>query len=254
MLHNRTPEDRRWLRERVLVDGGKVALDRGREWADALGVELAVCHRGPGMPVQDGRNVQVPRTFRPARVAAQLVVVDAAAGHVRWRVRRAVSPLLVARGAPGSGRILAAVDFGDPADHVLAWVARLAHRRQARVTLIHSIEPGIDAAEWMANFGGSNADFVPDDIDARRSAAAGRLFELLAHHALAGDVQVGEGPPARFVLDVARTVKPELVVIGAPRHHGFLHVLHRTVADEVAASSAASVLVVPHRPHLRVPE
>jgi nucleotide-binding universal stress UspA family protein len=231
-----------------------MAIEHGRQWAEALGVELVVCQRRPGAAEAGGRNVQVPRTFRPARVAARLVVVDAAAGHVRWRVRSAASPLLIARPSPSTGRILVALDLNDPAEHALELIARLAHARQAEVTLLHSIEPGIHAVQWLADFAGSTAEFVAQNVDDVRAAATTRLSELLGRYDLRGDVRIGDGPAARFILDEAARLKPELIALGAPRHHGLLHLVLRTTADEVAASAPGSVLVVPHRAHLQMPE
>jgi nucleotide-binding universal stress UspA family protein len=231
-----------------------MAIERGREWADALGVEMVICRRRSGAAAEGGRIVQVPRTFRPARVAARLVVVEATAGHIRWRSRRAAGPLLIARTSTNTGRILVAVDFGDPAEHVLELVARLARKRQAEVTLVHSIERGVNAAEWMANFGGSTADFVPDDADARRGAASERLSGLLARYDLRGGVRVGDGPAAKFILAVADELQPDLLALGAPRHRGLLQLLRRSSVDEVAVSAPGSVLVVPHRPTLHPPE
>jgi nucleotide-binding universal stress UspA family protein len=246
--------DRQWLRERVVVDGGGEAVERGREWADALGVELVICLRRPGAREEGGRSVRVPRTFRPARVTARLVVVDAIAGHIRRRVRSAASPLLVARASSSSGRILVAVDFADPAEHVLELIAPLARLKNARVTLVHSIEPGISEAEWMANFGGSGGGFVAEDVDARRNAAAKRLTELLARYDLQGDVEVGDIAAAQLILDVAERLQPDLVALGAPRHRGLLRRWRRTTAGEVAASARGSVLIVPRPAHLHAPQ
>jgi nucleotide-binding universal stress UspA family protein len=214
------------LRDCVVVDGDAMALARGREWAEALGAELVV-------------------RSTPARIAARLVVVDAAAG-IRWRVRRAVSPLLVARPPSGTGRVLVAVDLVDPDERAVSLAARLAHQRRAEVTLIHSLEPLLREAERVANFG-STAGFVPSDLDSAWRDSERRLSELLSDHELVGEVRIGDAPAARFILEVARELLPDLIVVGASRHRGLLHALRRSLADEVAAAAAASVLVVPRR-------
>jgi nucleotide-binding universal stress UspA family protein len=215
--------DPKWLRERVITDGSAIALERGREWAEALGAELAVLSR-------------------PARLEARLVVVDAADGHVRSRVKHAVSPLLIARPRTGSGRFLVALDFDDPLEHALKWLARLERARPAEVTLAHSIDPGIHEAEWMANFGGSNVGFVPDDARARGSAAEARLTQLLTRSGLQGSVRISDRPAVPFILELAEELRADLVAVGMPRRRGLLH---RTIAGEIAAAAFSAVLVLP---------
>jgi nucleotide-binding universal stress UspA family protein len=250
----RLPRDRSWLRDRVVVDGGALAIAQGREWADALGVELVVCQRGSGPDAEDGRIVEVPRTFRPARLTARLIVVDATDGHVRWRVRRAASPLLVARERSGTGRIVVAVDCADCAGRLLPLVASWAGKRPAEVTLVHSIEAAVEEAEWIANIGGASESFVPDDADTLRASAKTQLSALLTRYGLRGSVRVGDAPAKEFILDVADEIRPDLLALATAHHRGLLRALRRTVADEVAASAEAPVLVVPHPPHLHAPE
>jgi nucleotide-binding universal stress UspA family protein len=237
-----------------VVDGDALAIARGREWADALGVECVICRRRSMEPAEGGRLVDVPRSFRPARVSAQLVVVDASAGHVRWRARRAVGPLLFSRTPVGPGGIVVAVDFGDPSECALELAAKLVHKGQRPVTLVHSIAPGVREAEWMANMGGSAGDFVSEDADARRTAATTRLSELLTRHQLRGEVRVGDAPVVELILSVATELQTDLIAVGAPRHQGLFHLLRRSIVDEIAVAAEASVLVVPHRAHLHAPE
>jgi nucleotide-binding universal stress UspA family protein len=243
------PRDREWWRNRVLVDGGANAMAQGREWAHILGVELVVCRRRPEQRVDapDARIVDVPRTFRAARASARLVVVDAADGGVRQRVRRARGPLLVAREGGRSGKVLVAVDVHDPAERALALVARRLRTHPAEVTVAFSVERGLNAAEWMANFGGSNEAFVPVDVEARKIAAATQLTELLDRYDLRGSVRVTDGPPVPLILDLADELRAELVVLGDSRHHGIWRVLRSTTVDEVAVLATTSVLVVPRR-------
>jgi nucleotide-binding universal stress UspA family protein len=218
-----------WLRDRVAVDGGALALDEARRWAGALGAEVVIC-RGLS-----------------ARVEAQLVVVEAGAGHLRWRVRRTRSPLLVARAPPRGGRILVAADLDDRDDSVLELVARLAQKQSSDVTLITTVEPGIREAEWMSGFGGSSYDFVADDVDARRHDANARLADELERHGLRGEVRVGQTRLVAFILEVAAELDPALIALAAPRRHGLTAALRRSPADEVATLASQSVLVVPAR-------
>jgi nucleotide-binding universal stress UspA family protein len=215
------PRERGGQHDQIVVDGSPIALEWGRVWAEALGAPLTTLYRGP--------------------LGARLVVVDA--DHVHSWVGRTANPLLIARAMSRSRRILVALDLARPVEAVLGYVAALVRARPSATTLVHSIEVGVEAAEWMANFGGASAGFVAGDVEARWGAAANRLAELLRRYSFQGDVRVSDSPAARFILAVAAELQPELIALGAPRHFGLLH---RTVAAEVAASTSVTVLVVPH--------
>jgi nucleotide-binding universal stress UspA family protein len=244
-----------WMTERVLVDGGPPAIEQARAWALALGVELvASARRGRSTPVGADRVVTVPRTFRPARVRARLVVVDATDGHVRWRVRRTVAPLVIARPHAHNRRIVVATNLtaAPNDDPTLDFVAPYARAVGAHVTLVHSIEASVHSAEWMATVAGSAYDFVGDETDDVREAARKQLADRLARHRLEGDVRITDGEVTPTVLRIADELDPELIAVGAPHPPPWRHLfpfLSRSVAEDVSSGAETSVLIVPHERH-----
>lgn len=133
-------------------------------------------------------------------------------------------------------RILAAVDFSTPArgafDHALA----LSQQHGAELVVLHAV-PADEPFSWQA------ADRLAFTTSLRqRAEAAGVRFK--------GRVQ--QGDPADIILLHARTLRPDVIVIGTHQRSGIDRRRVGSVAERVGAKAGVPVLVVPGHAQARV--
>lgn len=143
--------------------------------------------------------------------------------------------------------IVAGVATPDAEDLTLLDAAALARATGAELHLVHAFEgPGLGA-------------LVPDthsvylhDGDSREARLRKRLREAAAAVAPAVTVRawVFQASPGAAVLEVARKVSPDLVVVGASHHSRVERAVLGTTAQRVIRGSPAPVLVL-REPFLR---
>jgi nucleotide-binding universal stress UspA family protein len=125
--------------------------------------------------------------------------------------------------------ILTAVDFSEPAraafDHALA----LSRRHGAELTVVHAVPDG-RAFEWYAR---------------ERIRMIGALRQTAAAAGIRFNVSVQHGDPAGVILLHARTIRPDVIVLGTHRRTGFDRFRFRSVAETVALRATSPVLIVP---------
>jgi nucleotide-binding universal stress UspA family protein len=169
-------------------------------------------------------------------------------GSVASRVvRYAHCAVLVARPHEKTGKILAATDFSDPASAAVTAAVAEARRSHARLTLLHSLEllPS-PAVGWGAPFGATWVVPPPELIAQVRTSARETLQGMLTPLGEAGDVLVPEGEPAATILDAARTLSAELIVLATRGRTGIARMVLGSVAERVIADAPCSVLAVRH--------
>jgi nucleotide-binding universal stress UspA family protein len=132
--------------------------------------------------------------------------------------------------------ILVAVDGSPDADAALAHAAELARDQRARLTLLTAIPP-LPATALLATGAAPRSEVVRHYADVLRRAA----------DALPGDVGVTtvlvEGPPARAVIERAKSGEFDLIVMGS-HGHGRLHgALLGCVSQKVLHASPIPVLL-----------
>lgn len=126
-------------------------------------------------------------------------------------------------------RVLAAVDFSEPArrafDHALA----ISRRHGAELIVVHAV-PADQSFGWKS-----------------RERLA--LTETLKEKAAAANVEIlhrmQQGDPAGVLLLHARSLEPDLIVVGTHQRRGLSRLRGPSVAERVAAKAMAPVLVVP---------
>jgi nucleotide-binding universal stress UspA family protein len=145
------------------------------------------------------------------------------------------------RAAPPIHSILAAID-GSKAGHIVfRTAAKMAQELQAQLFLVHvlSVPPEIPPA--------AHAD--PDRVEETLEGVTRVSLRALMNEAPAvgfGPPIVVEGEPWRGILDVARDLGVDLIVVGSHRYHGLDRVLG-TVATKVVNHADRNVLVVRER-------
>ena len=129
-------------------------------------------------------------------------------------------------------RVLAAVDFSKPARGAFEYALALSKHRGAELVVVHAV-PRNQRFRWHA-----------------RERLA--LTAELRHRARQANVEfkdrVQQGDPAEIILLHARSLHPDVIVMGTHQRSGIDRFRVGSVAERVAAKSMAPVLLVPATP------
>lgn len=193
---------------------------------------------------------------RAEEFAADLVVIGSRGhsglerlmlGSVAERVvRYAHGPVLVVRETETRGVVLAATDFSDPALPAIQAAAREAERRNARLVVLHVVDQSLEAYAAAAGglFGAIGALPPPSLQEERRLALLATLSDALKRDNISGEPRVIQGTPAGSIVDTARELGAELVVVGTHGRTGLARITLGSVAERVARNAHCSVLAV----------
>ena len=176
-------------------------------------------------------------------------LAEALLGSVAKRVvHNAHCPVLVCRPGSRSGVILAATDLSDPSLPAITRAASEAHRRGARLSVVHVVDPS--AAQYAASAGGMfglTVALPPPELRSDvRDALVQTMRQALQRLGATGEAIVLYGKPAETILQVAKELDASLVVVGTHGRTGFLRIALGSVADSVVRHAHCSVLVVRH--------
>jgi len=185
---------------------------------------------------------------RAAQWRAELIVVGARTpsplGHVlrgigERVVRGAHCPVLVARPSHGHGGVLAATDLMKPSLPAVVAGAEEASRRGTQLRVVHAVGFLDIEARYLLSLGKANqparSDFAGLDQE---------LADAVARLGIDPTCQVLDGPATRVIVDKARAMDAELVVVATRAKTGRTRAFLRSVAEEVVRSAPCSVLVV----------
>jgi nucleotide-binding universal stress UspA family protein len=164
-------------------------------------------------------------------------------GRVAERVARSAScHVLVARPSP-SGKVLGATDFSDPSFPAVEAAVMEASRRDRPLCLVHSVD--LRPIEWNALPMAFPAASVPRQaVDALRADVLRRLEACLERFGAEGERLVVGAPAAPEIVQAARELPAELVVVGTRGRTGLSRLTLGSVAEAVLSSAPCSVLVV----------
>lgn len=151
--------------------------------------------------------------------------------------RAASCPILVTRYSPPTGRILAAVDLGESAAPVLRAAAEEVARCGGQVHAVHCLAP-IPALPIEAPV------TVPDTVGTI-SAARAELEQVTRDAGLPPEsLRVEIGSPGPVLLELARDLAADLIVVGTHGRSGMSRLVMGSVAEEVVRDAPCNVLVV----------
>ncbi len=140
-------------------------------------------------------------------------------------------------------RILFCTDFSESADAAFEFALDAAIRRPgSRLYLLHVIhEP--DAQFWKSYL----AEVENVDADARKAIDAKVAAAYLARVPKDLDVQVAFriGPDAATILEFAREMQIDVIVLGRHGRSGMGKALFGSVAEKIVRKAECAVLVVP---------
>jgi nucleotide-binding universal stress UspA family protein len=135
---------------------------------------------------------------------------------------------------------LVPIDFSPYAEQALDYAIALAKQLQARVTLLHVIQPpliaGADMGVWPS------PTFLAELEAAVTSDMEGYLARVTAA-GLEGEIVVVQGVPFQEILHTAKERHVDLIIMGTHGRTGLTHVLLGSVAEKVVRLAPCPVLI-----------
>jgi nucleotide-binding universal stress UspA family protein len=169
-------------------------------------------------------------------------------GSVAERVvREAPCPVLTVRpdaeaAAPGRfGHLLVPLDFSERAEAALQHAAALADAFDARVDLLHAVDPNVLPDTYGLGLLWANA--LPDLVE-RSEGELRRAAERLLGPARLGEVMVVVDVPAAAILDAARRLGTDLIVMATHGQTGLKRFALGSVAERVVRYAPCPVFTV----------
>lgn len=144
-------------------------------------------------------------------------------------------------------RVLCPVDLSDASRRAFDYARAFAGRHEGALTVVHVVE----AAAWVGMPVEGLAGLAADT----RAALTEQLDWWVARRADPSAVvqtQVREGPVVTTILDAARELRADLIVVGTHGRSGFQRFALGSVAERVLRRSPCPVIIVPAREDARV--
>jgi nucleotide-binding universal stress UspA family protein len=143
-------------------------------------------------------------------------------------------------------RILVPVDFSPLSKKALQYAAKLAQEFNAEVSLFHVIEP--DVPPFFDGY------MMPPTISNRANASCtNRLKSWVSSARSAGVSRIASvvrtGLPAHEIVEAARELDVDLIVIATHGYTGWKHFVIGSTAERVVRAAPCPVLVVREKEH-----
>jgi universal stress protein A len=136
-------------------------------------------------------------------------------------------------------KILVPVDFSECSDEAMQYAAMIARRLNARVVLVHVIQP--------FTYGMTETFNLVDHYTALKTIAGPLLDQAgkkLSTQGVSVETDLLSGPAHHEILQKAGRVKADLIVMGTHGRTGLEHFLLGSVAEKVVRLSPCPVLSV----------
>ncbi len=141
--------------------------------------------------------------------------------------------------------ILVAIDFSEATHDIVATAIMLHDTHSAKFWVVHAD----DSAPYLSS--PENGDLpAPETVDMQSNdadVAMAKIREQLSRAEMAAEFVRLEGPAVDGILEKAREIDADLIVIGAQRHGRFYRMFFGDTGDELMRRSPCPVLVVPHQ-------
>ena len=139
--------------------------------------------------------------------------------------------------------ILVAIDFSEATPDVIATAIMLNKTHSGKFWVIHADEsaPYLCTPESGDDPCPVSFDTRNIDMDAVLAGIRGQLSEA----GMSAEFILLEGPAAEKILEKARELDADLIVIGAHQHGRFYHMLFGDMGDQLMRRAPCPVLVVP---------
>ncbi|MFZ0612993.1 MAG: universal stress protein [Desulfobacterales bacterium] len=141
--------------------------------------------------------------------------------------------------------ILVAIDFSEATPEVIATAIMLSDTHSGKFWVVYANDsaPFLLSAENGDSPGPVNLDTRNTEVDDGLEKIKAQLS--LAH--VAAEFVLLDGPAADNILEKAREIEADLIVIGSQRHGRFYRMLFGDTGDELTRNAPCPVLVVPQK-------
>jgi nucleotide-binding universal stress UspA family protein len=141
--------------------------------------------------------------------------------------------------------ILVPIDFSDCSKKALQYALPLAREHAAAITLLYVVPPAYGAGEY------GGIDYA--QLEASMKASGAKELARLAVNEVGGEIttetQVRVGSPVREIIETARSLPADLIVISTHGRTGLKHVFLGSVAESIVQRAPCPVFVVREREH-----
>jgi nucleotide-binding universal stress UspA family protein len=132
--------------------------------------------------------------------------------------------------------ILVPLDFSEPADEALMYAITMAKQLQARITLLHVID--------IPPLAGANLTTQMFAIEEAAQRAADVSLQRVRDAGVQGESLVNQGIPWQEIVQQAKVIAADLIIMGTHGRTGLQHVFLGSVAEKVVRLAPCPVLVV----------
>lgn len=147
---------------------------------------------------------------------------------------------------PWVGRILAPTDFSRGATKALQWAVAVKTAFHAELVVLHVVD--LDALAYLDLGGdpavGGTSRPVSLELLERIRADAGRALSRITESFPEVQPLLREGSPREVILEVAKELASDLIVLGTHGRSGLARVAFGSVADHVIRHSKVPILTV----------
>ena len=150
---------------------------------------------------------------------------------------------------PTTGAVLVAVDLTEDSREAVLWASDYAHRMSAPLHILHCLH---DPVESPGKYNGGKTCPLDRMTDAAQRMLTGFVAELREacpdkEYLNAASTRLVAGLPAQAILDEARALGAELIILGSRGRNGVQKLLFGSVARRVTQLSPVPVTLVKAR-------
>lgn len=148
-------------------------------------------------------------------------------------------------------RILVPVDFSDPCLQAVDYAAELGRRQNSELVLLHVVEPVYYPTVGEMYGVGLDLGDVYGEIERAARVQLDRLATRLKTRRVGVRTQLSLGTAHRVIVESAKKLKADLIVMSTHGRTGLSHILIGSVAERVVRTATCPVLTVRGRASAR---
>jgi universal stress protein A len=145
-------------------------------------------------------------------------------------------------------KIVCPTDFSDGSERAIDYALSLAKLWNAQVWLVHVYELPLATVPVGVAREAAEPGQLFDFLRQVKGQLSGKLDALVNKHKTPGNsvhARLIEGAPAGGIIEVAKELESELIVIGTHGRTGLAHLMVGSVAERVVRTATCPVLTVP---------